>query len=205
MSSILPINEDDLQRAVEKVGTLTLEKLDLNKITINPLECDVSMLPHLALDFDVSIVGLEESEARTYLQHAREIKYYIGSPWAVKKAAASIFGENIQVQTWDKHEGVPGTYKFLIDVTPSKSVNDENINKTINLVDEAKRESMHLSGITMNMKNSGLYKKSLTTLSSEVGMVMPKVLDDIYSGFIQNIGTTFYMIETVVIQPQGEV
>ncbi len=203
--SILPINESELQRAVEKVGTLTLEKFDLTKITLNPLECDVSLLPHLALDFDVSIAGLDESEARAYLQHAREIKYYIGSPWAVKKAAASIFGENIQVQTWDKHDGVPGTYKFLIDVTPDKSVNDENINKTIKLVDEAKRESTHLSGITINMKNSGLYKNSMSTLSSEVVSVIPKQLEDILSGFVQHIGATFYMIETVVIQPQMEV
>ncbi|WP_419782340.1 phage tail protein I [Malaciobacter marinus] len=202
--NLIPLNESNTQRVVEDIGTRTLERIDVSKLTVSPLTCDVSVLPHLALAFDVSIEGLQEQEARDYLQNAREIKKYIGSTYAVKKAAASIFGDDIEVLPWNKFGGEPCTYKFEIDVN-EKPVNDENIEKTIKLVDIAKRTAAHLSGITVNMKNNGVYKTSCFTTSSEVGFVYPKPLEDINSSLKYNVATTVYMIEKTVIKPQGVV
>lgn len=200
--NLIPLNESDTQRVVEDVGTNTLSNIDITKLTVSPLDCDVSVLPHLAIAFDVSIEGLEEQEARDYLQNAREIKKYIGSTYAVKKAAASIFGDDIEVLPWNKFGGEPCTYKFEIDVN-EKPVNDENIEKTIKLVDIAKRTAAHLSGITVNMKNNGAYKTNAVTTSSEVGFVYPKPLEDINSSLKNNVATTVYMIEKIVIKPLG--
>ncbi len=202
MKNLIPINEDDTQRVIEDIGTNTLEKIDLSKLTVSPLTCDASLLPHLAVAFDVSITGLQETEARTYLQNAREIKKYIGSTYAVRIAASSIFGDDIEVLPWNKFGGEPCTYKFWINVN-EKPVNDENINKTIMLVDIAKRKAAHLSGITINMKNNGAYKTNAVTTSSEVGFVYPKPLEDINSSLKHNVATTVYMIEKIVIKPLG--
>lgn len=200
--NLIPLNESDTQRVVEDVGTNTLSNIDISQLTVSPLDCDVSVLPHLALAFDVSIEGLQEQEARDYLQNAREIKKYIGSTYAVKKAAASIFGDDIEVLPWNKFGGEPCTYKFWINVN-EKPVNDENIEKTIKLVDIAKRTAAHLSGITVNMKNNGAYKTNAVTTSSEVGFVYPKSLEDINSSLKNNVATTVYMIEKIVIKPLG--
>lgn len=200
--NLIPLNESDTQRVVEDVGTNTLSNIDISQLTVSPLDCDVSVLPHLALAFDVSIEGLEEQEARDYLQNAREIKKYIGSTYAVKKAAASIFGDDIEVLPWNKFGGEPCTYKFWINVN-EKPVNDENIEKTIKLVDIAKRTAAHLSGITVNMKNNGAYKTNAVTTSSEVGFVYPKPLENINSSLKHNVATTVYMIEKIVIKPLG--
>jgi len=200
--NLIPLNESDTQRVVEDVGTNTLSNIDISQLTVSPLDCDVSVLPHLALAFDVSIEGLQEQEARDYLQNAREIKKYIGSTYAVKKAASSIFGDDIEVLPWNKFGGEPCTYKFWINVN-EKPVNDENIEKTIKLVDIAKRTAAHLSGITVNMKNNGAYKTNAVTTSSEVGFVYPKPLEDINSSLKNNVATTVYMIEKIVIKPLG--
>lgn len=200
--NLIPLNESNTQRVVEDIGTRTLERIDVSKLTVSPLDCDVSVLPHLAIAFDVSIEGLEEQEARDYLQNAREIKKYIGSTYAVKKAAASIFGDDIEVLPWNKFGGEPCTYKFWINVN-EKPVNDENINKTIKLVDIAKRTAAHLSGITVNMKNNGAYKTNAVTTSSEVGFIYPKPLEDINTSLKHNVANTVYMIEKTVIKPQG--
>lgn len=200
--NLIPLNESNTQRVVEDIGSRTLERIDVLKLTVSPLDCDVSVLPHLAVAFDVSIEGLEEQEARDYLQNAREIKKYIGSTYAVKKAASSIFGDDIEVLPWNKFGGEPCTYKFWINVN-EKPVNDENIEKTIKLVDIAKRTAAHLSGITVNMKNNGAYKTSCFTTSSEVGFVYPKALEDINSSLKHNVATTVYMIEKTVIKPLG--
>jgi phage tail P2-like protein len=203
MSSILPLNEEQLQRDIEAIGTNTIAKFDENKLKVDPLNCDVSLLPHLAVDLDVSIAGLDETEARTYLQNAREIKKYIGSPYAVRKAAESIFGETIEVQPWYKHNGVPGTYKFDISVTANKTVDEENIAKTIRLVDEAKRESTHLSGITMYMKNSGFCTKALATQSSETVTILPKEIQGIECSANVFFASAIHTIETTTIRPLG--
>lgn len=199
--NLIPAHERKIQKDVENIGTSTLEKFDISQLTVDPLKCDASLLPHLALALDVSIAGLDENEARAYLQNSREIKKYIGSTYAVKKAASSIFGDDIEVQPWNKHNGEAGTYKFIIDAN-GKPVNDENINKTISLVDTAKRKSAHLSGITVNMKNSGMYNTRAVTQTSEVGSVFPKALEDIETSINHKSAISVYMIEKTVIKPQ---
>lgn len=203
MSSILPINESPLQRDIESIGTQTLAQFDVTKLTINPLECDESLLPHLAVDFDVSISGLSVDEARIYLSNARQIKKYIGSKYAVRKAAEAIFGNEIKVEPWNEHDGDPGTYKIKVNVTPQKSVTDENLNKVQNLIKEANRKSCHLSGITISMKNSGMYRFGCITRSRENIVVMPKILKDIEIGVGKKILVGTHAIETMIIRPLG--
>lgn len=201
--SILPPNENLYERTIEELGASIFNFEELEKVTLDPMKCDPSLLPHLALDLDVSILGLDEDEARAYLVNAREIKRLTGSVWAVNKAASSVFGENIKVQPWNQVGTVPGTFKIEVDVTEQKSVTEENLNKTIRLIDAAKPESRHLAGITVNMKNNGAYKTNAVTTSSEVGFVYPKPLEDINSSLKNNVATTVYMIEKIVIKPLG--
>jgi len=202
-TSILPINESQTQRDIEKIGSLTLAKFDVSKLTINPLECDESLLPHLAVDFDVSIAGLSVDEARTYLSNARQIKKYIGSKYAVRKAAEAIFGDEIKVEPWNEHEGVPGTYKIKVNVTPQKSVTDENLNKAQTLIKAANRKSCHLSGITINMKNSGMHKYACITQSRESISVLPKILKDIETNVRKKVLVAVHAVETLIIRPLG--
>lgn len=199
--NLIPLTESELQKRVEDVGTSSLGKFDVSLLSVNPLFCHVSLLSHLAFSLDVSISGLEENEARAYLQNAREIKKYTGSVYAVNKAASSIFGEDIKVEPWNKHNGVPGTYKFIIDAR-TKNVNDENINKTIKLVDTAKRVSAQLSGITVNMKNSASFNVATTITSSETVSIQPRALEDLELNIKHRNAITVYMIEKTVLSPR---
>ncbi|WP_294962038.1 phage tail protein [Sulfurimonas sp.] len=200
--SIIPLRENKEQRDVEKVGEITLSKFNVKKVSVNPLECDILLLEHLALSLDINIAGLDENEARTYLQNAREIKKYIGTSYAVKKASEAIYGKDIKVEPWNKHSGVPGTYKIIIEAN-KKPVTEANLNKTIRLIDYAKRVSTHLSGITINMKSSGLMSNACTTQSSEDVTILPQVIEDINMSLKENIALTFYMIESIVLKPKG--
>lgn len=201
--SILPPNEDAIQRTIEELGASVFDFEELEKVTINPLVCDESLLPHLALDLDVSILGLEEDEARIYLANAREIKRLTGTVWAVNTAAASVFGNNIKVKPWNELGIDPGTFKIQVDVTPNKSVTDENLNKVIRLVADSKPESRHLAGITINMKTSGMHNYACITRSSENIVVMPKILKDIEVGVTKKILVGTHAIETMIIRPLG--
>lgn len=200
--SIIPLSENQEQRHLESVGDNTISKFDVKKVSVNPLTCDVSLLGHLALSLDVSIVGLDEDEARKYLQNAREIKKYIGSSYAVKKASESIYGNDIKVEPWNKHNGDPGTYKIIVEAN-KKPVTQTNLDKTIRLIDKAKRVSTHLRGITINMKSNGLMSKACTTQSSEGVTILPQAIENINTSLKKRVALTFYMIESIVLQPEG--
>ncbi len=200
--SIIPLNENQKQRDVEIIGDSTLSKFDVKKVSVNPLTCHVSLLEHLALSLDVSIVGLDEDEARTYLQNAREIKKHIGSSYAVRKASESIYGNDIKVEPWNKYGGVPGTYKIIVEAN-EKPVTETNLNKTIRLIDKAKRVSTHLRGITINMKSSGLMSNACATQSSEGVTILPQVIENINMSLKKSVALTFYMIESIVLKPKG--
>lgn len=144
--SILPKSESNFQRVMERVGSETLTDLDVSKLTLNPLTCEAFMLPHLALSLDVSIEGLEEDEARIYLQNAREIKKYGGSVYAVKKAIDSMFDEGKLIQ-W--YEGNLNPHLFDVDVKlkaqPSKVYDVAKFEKAKALIHEAKNVRSHLN------------------------------------------------------------
>jgi phage tail P2-like protein len=229
--SILPVNENAIARTLERLDAKHVNHEDITHVSLNPLTCDAVLLEHLALDLDVSIEGLDEDEARSYLYNAREIKRLKGSVWAVNKAAHSIFGNHIKIKTWKEANTQAGTFKLEIDVTPQKAVTDENINKTVRLIDEAKPVSRHLSGITLNMKSNGMYNYKALTRSDEnltvlpkvlkevnihvnekvlVGIqsyerlrVAPRVLENIQNRVVQKMQVGIHGIETLIIKPIG--
>ena len=161
--SLLPVNESQEQRDLENITLNTLSKFDTSKLTINPLKCDVSLLPHLALALDVNIDGLDEDEQRAYLQNAREIKKYAGSVYAVKTAASSIF-KDVKLLQWFDYGGVPNRFKLDISAF-QKEVSLENIQKVRRLVEDAKRKSSHLESIDLSYVN----QFEITSRASNMG------------------------------------
>jgi len=152
-NSLLPVNESQEQRDLENITLNTLSKFDTSNLTINPLKCDVSLLPHLALLLDVNIDGFDEEEQRLYLKNAREIKKYAGTVYAVRMAANSIF-DDVKVLQWFDYGGVPN--KFKLDISAyDKPVSIANVNKVKKLVETAKRKSSHLESIDLSYKNRG--------------------------------------------------
>ncbi|MGB5793105.1 phage tail protein I [Poseidonibacter sp.] len=163
--SIIPINEGQIQRDIESIGIKTIELFDTSKLTINPLECALSLLPHLALALDVNIDGLDEDEQRTYLQNAREIKKYDGSVYAVRMAANSIF-DDVKILQWFDYGGIPNRFKLDISVY-TKEVSLDNIQKVRRLVEDSKRKSSHLDEIQLSYK----IEQSLNISSGGIGEV----------------------------------
>lgn len=161
--SIIPINEDQIQRDIESIGIKTIELFDTSKLTINPLDCEKSLLPHLALALDVNIDGLDEDEQRAYLQNAREIKKYAGSVYAVRTAASSIF-KDVKLLQWFDYGGVPNRFKLDISAY-KKEVSLDNIQKVRRLVEDAKRKSSHLDSIELSYVN----QLELTSCASNMG------------------------------------
>ena len=201
--SILPPNEDDTQRTVEHLGSKILEKFDTTKLNINPMTCDTSLLPHLAVDFDTDIVGLDEDEIRNLLQNSRAIKRYIGSKYAVRKAAESIFGKSAKAIPFYEYDGEPGRYKIEVDVTEEKTVTQDNLLKTKKVVEDANRESCMFEGfvITMKIQNKANYK--IASMLSESTSILPRRIENIVLDVQQKTLVASHNIEIAYIKPLG--
>lgn len=200
--TILPINEKAISQTLEELDADILRFEDLNKVTLNPLTCEAKLLEHLAFSLDVSIEGLDEDESRAYLHNAREIKRFIGSTWAVTKAAKSVFGEAIEIQSWEKYEGEPGTFKVDIEAKPNKSVDEHNLSKVMRLINEVKRESAHLSDITVHMNTQGKAHIGVGTLSSLRTQLYPKIEDEIPLMSHNKVAFAVQMYETALLKPK---
>lgn len=200
--SILPPNEEAALRTLEEYEAQSFDFKKLEKVTFEPLVCDKCLLPHLALDLDVNLAGLNEDEQRAYLHNAREIKRKIGTVWAVNSAASSIFKDNIKIRPWNEIGTPAGTYKIEVNATGEKEVNDENLNKTIKLIDEVKPKSRHLAGITINMKNSSAYEYATVTTASETITVLPQQLEDVNVQVGKKVLLAVHSIEDLKIMPK---
>lgn len=201
--SILPPNENDTQRAIEIVGSKAIENFDTTKLNVNPISCDVSLLPHLALAFDTDIVGLDEDEKRILLQNSRGIKLHIGSKYAVRKAAESIFGKSARAIPFYEYGGDAGKYKIAVEVPDDKPVTQENLLKTKKVVEDANRASCKFDGfvIAMTIRNEAKFK--IATTSSESVVVLPRRMESIVLDIKQQTLLASHTIEIAHIKPQG--
>jgi len=201
--SILPPNENLDERTIEALGSQILEKFDTSKLNINPMSCDKSLLPHLAIDFDTNIVGLDEDESRRLLQNSRAIKRYIGSKYAVRKAAESIYGKFARAIPFYEYDGDPGKYKIEVEVTEEKAVNQVNLLKTKRVVEDANRESCTFEGFVISMKVENTAKYKIGSISSEITVVLPKRIENIILNVDKKTLVASHSIETAYIKPLG--
>ncbi|MBL0703218.1 MAG: hypothetical protein JJV95_04475 [Sulfurospirillum sp.] len=159
--SLLPNNsslaDQEFASLVEKIVTE-----DYQALKINPLSCDIRLLPHLAICKDVNIAGLTESEARTYINNSQDIKKYTGTVYAVEQSINVCF-EDGKLKEWfdtDLEEGY-----FDIDVTlradPTKLYDAKKFKKAKELINKAKNVRSHLGIFSLKVPNSnGQIKQS---------------------------------------------
>jgi len=85
MSQLLPSNSSLLdQRFSDFIDRRTKE--DYSSLTVDPLKCHVTVLPHIAFDYGVSIKGMSEKESREFLDLIKRTRSITGTVGAIDKA-----------------------------------------------------------------------------------------------------------------------
>jgi phage tail P2-like protein len=170
MFDLLPPNAsfDDQQNARCMVEILE-RKVNLSTL---PLEANVSLLPHLAVSYDVDITGLTEDEARKYLHSAFEIHRYKGTVYAVKKAIEVMFDSGELVESFDDDALSGGDFdvKVTLDVDFSKVYHLERFKKARELIYSAKNVRSHLNRFAIALPQSKLLYGVGVELTQMIGL-----------------------------------
>ena len=103
--SLLPKNQS-LEK--QKFASFLEQKIkdDYSDITLDPLLCHLSLLPHLALIYNVNIRGLSEKETRKIIDLSVKNKNDIGTVQAVERAITFFLKEGTLVQSYEDTENL---------------------------------------------------------------------------------------------------
>jgi len=128
--------------------------VDYTDLEINPLTCNISILPHIALIKNANINGMLENEARQYLKTFSTKK--TGTIGAVEDAVNVCF-EDAKVTEWyqDKENLAKGMFRIDVNIKADKNViYDERLfSLSTRLIENSKNVRSKLKKISLKLPN----------------------------------------------------
>ena len=130
-----------------------MAKEDYDVLSICPLECKASLLPHLALWLRVDISDLEESEAREYIKKAIQTKTKKGTVGAVEEVLKSIFSEAVLKEWFEDDSLKKGEFKAHLTIKPDPSLKygEKKFEAIKRLINQTKNVRSHFAGFDVKM------------------------------------------------------
>ncbi|MCP2054344.1 UNVERIFIED_ORG: phage tail P2-like protein [Pseudomonas fluorescens] len=202
MSSLLPINSTQLERAIEAA---TDEVTDIPLRTLyNPDTCPTDLLHQLAWAWSVDRWDNNWSEAikRAAIRSAFYVHAHKGTIGALRRVVEPL-GYLIEVQEWwqTTPKGVPGTFALKVGVLET-GITEEMYQELTWLIDDAKPVSRHMTGLAISLESTGPINIFAGTYDGDVIDVYPPLLRDIEStGFIGGGGREHSIDELEVYPP----
>lgn len=147
--NLLPFNQTQSNQDLASF-LATQGKEDYSFIDTNPLTCNAILLPQLAIEYAVDILGLDESQSRGLLSKAYIIHRHKGTPYAIESALEPLF-EDIEIIEWFNDESLDkGCFNIslsLKDINYSKAL----VSKVMVLINKAKNVRSHLNKIDVDL------------------------------------------------------
>ncbi|AZD34876.1 Phage tail fiber [Pseudomonas chlororaphis subsp. aurantiaca] len=201
MSSLLPINSTQLERAIEAAFR---EKTEVPLRSLyNPKTCPVHLLPHLAWAWSVDRWDYRWSEAvkRSAIEASFYIHAHKGTIGALRRVVEPL-GYLIEVVEWwqTEPEGVPGTFALKVGVLDTGITEDMYL-ELERLIDDAKPVSRQLTGLAISLETQGNLIIGVALHEGDEIDVYPPMQRDIeVSGYLR-LGGREHNIDTMDIYP----
>ena len=201
MSSLLPLNSTQLERAIEAAFA---EKTEIPLRTLyNPDTCPVQLLPWLAWTWSVDRWDNKWSEAvkRSAIRSAFYVHAHKGTIGALRRVVEPL-GYLIEVIEWwqTAPKGVPGTFALKVGVLDT-GITEEMYLELERLIDDAKPVSRPLTGLAISMETQGAINIGVALYEGDVIDVYPPMQRDIeVTGYISMVGRE-HSIDTLDVYP----
>ena len=149
---LLPSNSSTSIRAVDKIGSATIEKLDKSDFNLLPQSCRKELLPHLAYMYDLDISGLSEQATRDYLSSVFDIKRHIGTVRSVQLALKSIFLDSKIIEWTENTSLEPFHFQadLYIDADSTKAYSPFSFQKAKQMIEVSKNTRSVFDGFLVN-------------------------------------------------------
>ncbi|SEC73907.1 phage tail protein I [Pseudomonas marginalis] len=179
MTSLLPLNSTQLERAIEAA---LVEKTEIPLRSLyNPDTCPAQLLPWLAWTWSVDRWDNKWSEAvkRSAIRSAFYVHAHKGTIGALRRVVEPL-GYLIEVIEWWETTpmGIPGTFALKVGVLDA-GISEEMYEELTRLIDDAKPVSRHLTGLAISLENTGYIGIGACVSEGEVIDVYPPTPRDI--------------------------
>ncbi|MGE4169147.1 MAG: phage tail protein I [Candidatus Margulisiibacteriota bacterium] len=208
MSSLLPNNASNQERALEA----TLSRISDVPVSIrqiwNPDTCPETFLPWLAWSFSIDNWSPDwsASQKRETIKTAMIVHQRKGTIGAVRSALESL-GYLLQVIEWFQEEDTPAdpyTFRVLID-GQYEPITPQLFDDIVRIIRDTKNERSYLSAITIQRKIFGSFRTPTTPISGVSSRVYPLQITDreipqnsrLGSGHNSGASTRIYPLQTV--------
>jgi len=201
MSSLLPLNSTQFERAIEAALT---EKTEIPLRTLyNPDTCPARLLPWLAWTWSVDRWDNKWSEAvkRSAIRSAFYVHAHKGTIGALRRVVEPL-GYLIEVLEWwqTTPEGVPGTFALKVGVLDT-GITEEMYLELERLINDAKPVSRPMTGLAISLETQGAINIGVALYEGDVIDIYPPVQRDIdVTGYIGLVGRE-HCIDTLDVYP----
>jgi phage tail P2-like protein len=199
MTSLLPLNSTQLERAIED-ATDDIMPVPLRSI-YNPDTCPAALLPFLAWECSVDRWSEEWTDAakRAAIRSSFYVHAHKGTIGALRRVVEPL-GYLIEVVEWWEScpEGVPGTFALKVGVLDT-GITEEMYQELIWLIDDAKPLSRHLTGLAISLETGGTVTITASLYDGDEIDIYPPAPRDIEVSGSFGVGGRITTIDTLDI------
>lgn len=201
MTSLLPLNSTQLERAIED-ATDDITPVPLRSI-YNPDTCPAGLLPFLAWECSVDRWSEEWTDGakRAAIRSSFYVHAHKGTIGALRRVVEPL-GYLIEVVEWweTRPEGVAGTFALEVGVL-GQGITDEMYAALSDLIEDAKPVSRELVGLNISLEVNGQFILAANCCDGDELTIDPPLQRDVeVSGFIRCSGRE-HTLDTVTIYP----
>jgi len=161
--SLLPLNSKNIDQHFAEIID-TRSRVDFSDVSIDPLTCDASLLPHIAFSKCANIDNMLENEARLYLSTFN--RKLLGTIGSVEDAVESLF-DKAKVIEWFNDDSLSiGEFNVEVSAVDGGNLYDMRI---FNLCKTLVKKSKNVRSQLKELKLSYLQKRVLNIHSGAVG------------------------------------
>ena len=193
--SLLPSHKSKFDKKLDEFFKAELEGLDISLINTMALSCHPNLVPLLAKSFDIDISGLSTKSARSLMQNAFSIHYYLGTVYGLKKALKSL-DMDIAVTEWYEYGGKP--YHFKASINASKTgINFSDLKRLDEIINEYKNVRSICQSVEISQSIEVMQKSKSAFISGEEIEILPYQITNLSSGFENRTLSSFYQDEII--------
>lgn len=198
--SLLPSHKSKFDKKFDEFFKTELEGLDISLINTMALSCHPNLVPILAKSFDIDISGLPTKNARSLIQNAFSIHYYLGTVYGLKKALKAQ-DMDLKITEWHQYGGKP--YHFKVNATVGEGgASLREFKKLDEIINEFKNVRSICENIEIALRTNCAITsiKSVATSGEEIE-ILPYQTTDITLPISQTpLFCTFYQDEILTIK-----
>ncbi|GEM_PF-5327142 len=191
--TLLPAYMTEAWKCYEQMHREDLQVIDPALVSVDPMTCHPSVLPHLALEAGVSIDGFSEEIQRGLIAGTVKSAWCRGTKKAVEGALDAIV--DVDIVEWFEYGGEPYTFKIDLSTMKDVEITAEMAERVKTIAESSKNTRSHITEMLLSYRVG-------TEIFTHVGIMCESA---VYAEMVDGFEETMTCYAVAQIGAMGEV